>query len=123
MEGHCSRRFLFLFGGRTAEDGLLPLVVHLRRQVAYLHVHGLMFLKLGRNGAEPIIDLVTRHRYIFPFDVGNVTKNVLAATVGRNETMSFGAAKGFHNTTYNWVFHGPRRSRGRACAPRDDRAR
>lgn len=40
--------------------------------------------------------------------LGNMAKNVLAATIGRNKTVSFGAAKGFHNTGHNWVLHGAR---------------
>lgn len=37
-----------------------------------------------------------------------MAKNVVAAAIGRNKTVSFGAAKGFHNTGHNWVLHGAR---------------
>lgn len=40
--------------------------------------------------------------------LGNMAKNVVAAAIGRNKTVSFGAAKGFHNTGHNWVLHGAR---------------
>lgn len=142
----------FLLGWRATEDGLLPLVVHLWRQIANLHVHRLVLLELGRNGAQPILDLITGHGHIFSLNanyqkgvikhfgvklrlkyrasvqcvrvsvclwgkgaialfinlLGNMAKNVLAAAVGRNKTVSFGAAKGFHNTGHNWVLHGAR---------------
>lgn len=39
-----------------------------------------------------------------------MAKNVLAAAIGRNKAVSFGAAKGFHNTGHNWVLHGARRT-------------
>jgi len=70
-----SQPYMDLLGGRgAAKEGLLPLVVHLGRQVANLHVHGLVFLVLGRNGAQTVFDLVPRHGHIFPFDaVGEIT--------------------------------------------------
>lgn len=65
--------FHFLLGGRTAEDGLLPLVVHLGRQITNLHVHRLVFLELGRNGAQPIVDLIPGHGHIFSFNANYET--------------------------------------------------
>lgn len=108
-------------------------MVHLRRQVANLHVHGLVLLILGRNGAQTVFDLVPGHGHIFTFDavgrlhfcrsyrasakvaahaifihlLGNVAKNVLSAGVGCNEAVSFGAAEGFHHTGHNRIFQGP----------------
>lgn len=68
------RRLLSLF---------LPAVVHFRREIDDLHMNGLEFLILWRNGTETVAHLITIHRDVLPFNA--VADNRLQITLEQRD--------------------------------------
>lgn len=87
------------------------LVLGARRQVGDDHLHSLQLLVLGWDGAHLIGDLITFHRDVLPFHIGDVQEDVGAAVRWGDEAMALGSTEAFADSFVDRALGGPHRRR------------